>query len=74
MNTEELKQQWLSSFPNSGHELDLKRFIRYAIELAKENAALDHIEMERCGVSAQRIEEYQRMYEFLRIVLDVLDE
>lgn len=74
MNIEELKRDWLSSFPDSGHGFDQKRFVLYAIELAKENGALDHIEMERHGISHRRIEEYQRMYEFLRIVLAVLDE
>lgn len=70
----ELKEQWLSAFPDSTHTLDVKRFIRYAVELAKVNGQLDHAEMESRGVSPRRREEYQRQYEFLRLVLDVLDE
>lgn len=71
---EELKEQWLSSFPESSHPCDTKRFIRYAIELAKTGGSLDHAEMEERGISPHRIEEYQRQYEFLRDVLEVLDE
>lgn len=70
----ELKEQWLSAFPDSAHTLDVKRFIRYAVELAKVNGALDQAEMESRGISRPRREEYQRKYEFLRLVLDVLDE
>ena len=51
----------------------MKRFIRYAVELAKVNGALDLEEMESRGISHRRREEYQRQYEFLRLVLDVLD-
>ena len=69
----ELKEQWLSAFPDSAHTLDVKRFIRYAVELAKVNGALDLEEMESRGISTRRREEYQRQYEFLRLVLDVLD-
>lgn len=70
----ELKDHWLSAHPDSAHERDIKRFIRYAVELAKVNGQLDHAEMESRGVSPRRREEYQRQYEFLRLVLDVLDE
>ena len=69
----ELKEQWLSAFPESTHVLDTKRFIRYAVELAKLNGQLDLAEMESRGISRPRREEYQRQYEFLRLVLDVLD-
>lgn len=69
----ELKEQWLSDHPESAHERDIKRFIRYAVKLAKENGQLDHAEMESRGISPRRREEYQRQYEFLRLVLDVLD-
>lgn len=69
----ELKEQWLSAFPNSAHPLDIKRFVRYAVELAKVNGALDLAEMKSRGISPRRREEYQRQYEFLRLVLDVLD-
>lgn len=71
---EELKEQWLSMFPDSTHPCDTKRFIRYAIELAKVKGSLDYTEMEARGISPHRIEEYQRQYEFLRDVLEVLDE
>ena len=70
----ELKDHWLSAHPDSAHERDVKRFIRYAVELAKVNGQLDHAEMESRGISPRRREEYQRQYEFLRLVLDVLDE
>lgn len=70
----ELKEQWLSAFPESTHVLDTKRFIRYAVELAKVNGELDLAEMENRGISRSRREEYQLQYEFLRLVLDVLDE
>lgn len=70
----ELKEQWLSAFPESTHVLDTKRFIRYAVELAKVNGKLDLAEMENRGISRSRREEYQLQYEFLRLVLDVLDE
>ena len=68
-----LKDQWLSAHPDSAHERDMKRFIRYAVELAKLNGQLDLTEMESRGISRPRREEYQRQYEFLRLVLDVLD-
>lgn len=71
---DELKESWLSAFPDSTHPIDTKRFIRYAIELARMNGALDHSEMESRGISPRRREEYQRQYEFLRDVLEVLDE
>lgn len=74
MELKELKEQWLSGFPDSYHELDQKRFIRYAVALARANGSLDHDEMERRGISHLHREEYQRQYEFLRYVLDVLDE
>ena len=69
----ELKEQWLSAHPESAHERDIKRFIRYAVELAKLNGQLDLGEMESRGISRPRREEYQLQYEFLRLVLDVLD-
>lgn len=71
---DELKESWLSAFPDSTHPIDTKRFIRYAIELARMNGALNHSEMESRGISPRRREEYQRQYEFLRDVLEVLDE
>ena len=58
----ELKEQWLSAFPESTHVLDTKRFIRYAVELAKVNGQLDLGEMESRGISRLRMEEYQRQY------------
>ena len=70
----ELKEQWLSAFPESTHVLDTKRFIHYAVELANVNGELDLAEMESRGISRPRREDYQRQYEFLRLVLDVLDE
>lgn len=73
-NIDELKKLWLSAYPDSHHPLDEKRFIRYAIALAKTNGGLDHAEMASHGISQPRIEEFQRNYEFLRVVLDVLDE
>ena len=69
----ELKEQWMSAFPDSANSHDVKRFIRYAVELAKVNGQLDHAEMESRGISHRRREEYQRQYVFLRYVLDVLD-
>ena len=74
MELKELKEIWLSTFPNSSHTNDVKRFIRYALELAKVNGSLNHAEMSARGISPRRIEEYQRQYEFLREVLEVLDE
>lgn len=74
MDIEELKELWLSEAPDSGNEYDEKRFIRYAVELAKANGGLNHIEMENRGISPRRRKEYQRQYEFLRVVLEVLDE
>lgn len=71
---DELKESWLSTFPDCTHPFDTERFIRYAIELARQNGALDHSEMERRGIRLHRREEYQRQYEFLRDVLKVLDE
>ena len=38
------------------------------------NGSLNHAEMSARGISSRRIEEYQRQYEFLRDVLEVLDE
>ena len=70
----ELKEQWLSAFPDSTHEMDLKRFIKYAVELAKTNGALNHSEMEARCISPRRREEYQQQYEFLRVFLEVLGE
>lgn len=70
---DELKESWLSAFPDSANSLDTKRLIRYAAELARVNGALDHSEMEIRGISPRRREEYQRQYEFLRDVLEVLD-
>lgn len=74
MELTELKEIWLSAFPDSAHPLDQKRFIRYAIALARENGGLNHEEMESRGISPQKVQEYQRQYEFLRDVLSVLDE
>ena len=71
---DELKESWLSAFPDSTHPIDTKRFIRYAIKLARENRALDLSEMEIRCISTHRREEYQRQYEFLRDVLEVLGE
>lgn len=71
---DELKESWLSAFSDSTHSIDTARFIRYAIELARMNGALDHSEMESRGISPRRRKEYQRQYEFLRDVLEVLDE
>lgn len=74
MELNELKETWLSTFPDSTHPADTKRFIRYAIALSRENGCLNHDEMEARGISHRRIQEYQRQYEFLRDVLSVLDE
>ena len=70
----ELKELWLSKYPDSTHSLDLRRFICYAIALARVDGGLDHAEMKQRGISERRIDEYQRKYEFLREVLAVLDE
>ncbi len=70
----ELKEQWLSEHPDSTHLFDLRRFIRYAVALARVDGGLDHAEMAQRGLSEKRIEEYQRQYEFLREVLVVLGE
>ena len=72
MNIVELKEYWLNGSPECHHQIDQHNFIRYAVELAKENGVLDFIEMERAGISPDRIREYQRLYEFLRDVLEVL--
>lgn len=32
---DELKESWLSAFPDSIHPIDTARFIRYAIELSR---------------------------------------
>ena len=45
MELNELKEIWLSTFPNSSHTNDVKRFIRYALELANVNGSLNHAEM-----------------------------
>lgn len=74
MELKELKETWLSAFPDSTHSADTKRFIRYAIALAKECVTLNHEEMEERGISPQHIQAYQRQYEFLRDVLEVLEE
>ena len=70
----DLKEQWLSQFPNSNNDYDLKRFIRFAIALAREERALDVDELIDRGVSPEKAKVYQRLYEFLRRVLDVIDE
>lgn len=74
MELKELKETWLSAFPDSSHPADTRRFIRYAIALARADGGLDHEEMRARGVSPRRIRDYQRQYEFLRDVLTVLDE
>lgn len=43
MELNELKEIWLSTFPDSSHTNDVKRFIRYALELAKVNGSLKHV-------------------------------
>lgn len=45
MDLDKLKEQWLSAFPESSHPYGTKRFICYAIELAKANGSLDHAEI-----------------------------
>lgn len=74
MEFNELKDKWLGAFPDSAHPLDRKRFIRYAIALARADGSLDTDEMEQRGISSESIQEYRSQYEFLRDVLDVLDE
>lgn len=74
MELKELKELWLGAFPDSTHPSDRKRFIRYAMELAKEGGTLDAGEMERRGISPDAIRDYQCQYGFLRDVLDVLGE
>lgn len=64
-----LKEMWLCAHPE-----DTRRFIRYAIALARENGSLDHGEMGSRGISLRRILDYQRQYEFIRDVLAELDE
>ena len=73
-NLEDLKNQWLSLFPDSLHEDTQKRFIRYAIELAKENGKLDTEEMGKKIKEQDRIDDYRMKYDFLRAVLKVLEE
>lgn len=74
MDLKDLKEAWLSAFPDSTHPNDAERFIRYAIALARENGSLDLEEMKSRGISDKRIRDYQRNYEFLRDVLIVLDK
>lgn len=42
MELNELKEQWLSAFPDSPHTLDVRRFIRYAIAFTRTDGTLDH--------------------------------
>lgn len=48
---DELKELWLSAHPDSSHANDLKRFIRYAVELDRVNGTLDHAKW-KAGASA----------------------
>jgi hypothetical protein len=71
---DELKNKWLSGFPHSAHPIDERRFIKYAIAMARENRSLNHDELTARGFSADEINSLQLKYEFLREVLLVLDD
>lgn len=55
MDLKDLKEVWLSAFPDSTNPIDTERFIRYAIALARENGSLDLEEMKSRGISDKRI-------------------
>lgn len=73
-NLDILKNEWLSSWPKTSHPLDQKRFIRYAIALARVKGVLDLDEMKEFIKDPDCIYEYQKNYEFLQTVLRVLEE
>lgn len=55
-------------------DTDLEKLKLLMHAMRSVDSALDHSEMESRGISPHRREEYQRQYEFLRYVLQVLDE
>lgn len=71
---EELLNDFLNGHPNSSHPLDTERFVRYAIQCAKEGSSIDIDTMLNRGVESDYVEKYEIAYSWIRTTVEILSE
>lgn len=71
---EELLNDFLNGHPNSSHPLDTERFVRYAIQCAKEGSSIDIDTMSDKGVEGDYIKKYETAYSWIRTTVEILED
>ena len=74
MKRDELFEQFMRLFPESSHPLDHARFIRYAIQCAKDEWSIDEEGMRARGLSEEKISDYCSAYSWIRQTVDLIKE
>lgn len=77
MNTktskEELLEQFLAVCPDSNHQNDMLRFVKYAVACAMDNAAINEEKLlER--LSSERVDELCSAYSWIKMTLDYIND
>lgn len=74
MNESELLQEFLNSFPESFHQLDEKRFVRWAVAAHRKGIDFPTDLFYKSGMNENNVDYYLDAYRFVGYTLDVLDE
>ena len=72
MSREELFDAFMGGFPESSHPFDRTRFVRYAIQCAKDEWTIDEDGMRSKGLSEDKIEEYSKAYSWISQTIDLI--
>lgn len=67
----ELKAAFFGGHPDSTHEYDRERFLRYAFAAAREKLAFDRESFASAGVRDSLIHEYERAYSWIRCIVSM---
>ena len=67
----ELKAAFFGGHPDSTHEYDRERFLRYAFAAAREKLAFDREAFVASGVRDPQIDEYERAYSWIRCIVSM---
>lgn len=70
---EELLNDFLNCFPESTHPSDTERFVKYAVQCAKEQCPIDDEAMRASGkMSEERIHDLLIAYDWIRDAYDYI--
>lgn len=71
-NSEELGRLFFTAHPESPHELDRQRFIRWSFARAREERGFDYEGFEGSGVPARLLAEYETVYSYIRTMVEMI--